>query len=82
MKTYICKNCGKEISTVELKHGYFQSFDECNCSSHQLTIPLEHYESYEDMKCPECGEYPFEDKPIFEKKVIKVVIERDEPLGD
>lgn len=80
MKTYICNKCGSEIYGVNLPHGSYQTFDDCGCKSHQLTIQLNLYNSYEDMKCPKCGGYPFKNKPTFETKLVKVIIDKEDPI--
>lgn len=81
-KTYICKECGKEIDKIEFNNGYLQKFDDCYCSSHKISVPIQHYNTYSDMKCPYCGKYPFKDKPVAEIPRMIVVIDIDDNVDD
>lgn len=82
MKTYVCTECGKEIEKIEFDNGYLQPFDICNCAGHKISVPLDHYTSHLDMKCPYCGKYPFRNIPIKEAKQVVVVIDVDENIDD
>ncbi len=82
MKTYICRECGKEIDKIEFNNGYLQNFDECKCGGHKITVPTEHYGTYKDIKCPYCGKYPFKDKPVAELNRVIVIVDMDDNIDE
>lgn len=78
----ICVNCKKKINKIQYKPFCFCSISQCQCQDggYELVIPFDDYEENE-LKCPECGEYPFKYLPYQVQKYAQVGI-REKAVED
>lgn len=76
----ICNKCGKTIKQIEYKPFCFVSINQCKCQEggYELVIPLDEYKE-NDLKCPECHQYPFKYRPSGVKRFAQVKINSKSP---
>lgn len=71
----ICNKCGRTIEKIQYKPFHLCSINQCQCKDggYELVIPLGDYRE-EELKCPECGEYPFKYRPYRVRQFAQVEI--------